>query len=41
MPEQSLSELQDLGQLIEQMPLQQSSPVEVQSLDCVHVLGHR
>jgi hypothetical protein len=40
MPEQSLSELHDLGQLFEQMPLQQSSPLEVQSVDCVHDLGH-
>jgi hypothetical protein len=39
-PEQSLSEVHDLGQLFEQMPLQQSSPVDVQSLDCVHDLGH-
>ena len=39
-PEQSLSELHDLGQLVWQMPSQQSSPVEVQSVDCVHVLGH-
>jgi hypothetical protein len=40
MPEQSLSEAHDLGQLFWQMPLQQSSPVEVQSLDCMHDLGH-
>ena len=39
-PEQSSSDLHDLGQLFEQMPLQQSSPVEVQSLDCVHAFGH-
>jgi hypothetical protein len=38
--EQSLLLVHDLGQVFWQMPLQQSSPVAVQSLDCAHVLGH-
>ena len=40
LPEQSLSDLHCLGQLVEQIPSQQSSPLDVQSLDCVHGLGH-
>jgi hypothetical protein len=39
-PEQSLSIVHDLGHVVWQMPLQQSSPVAVQSLDCAQVLGH-
>jgi hypothetical protein len=39
MPEQSLSETHDLGQVRWQTPLQHNSPVDVQSLDWVHALG--
>ena len=35
-----MSELHCLAQFFEQMPLQHSSPVDVQSDDCVHAFGH-
>jgi hypothetical protein len=39
-PEQSLSVWHVLGQVCWQMPLQHSSPVDAQSVDAVHALGH-
>ncbi len=38
---QSALDLHDFGQLVEQMPSQQISPMLVwQSVDCLHVFGH-
>jgi hypothetical protein len=39
-PVQSLSEVQAFGHVFWQTPLQQSSPVDAQSLDVVHDCGH-
>jgi hypothetical protein len=39
-PVQSLSDWHALGHVCWQMPLQHSSPVDAQSVDVVHALGH-
>jgi hypothetical protein len=39
-PVQSLSEVHGFGQVFWHTPLQQSSPVDAQSLDAVHDFGH-
>jgi hypothetical protein len=39
-PEQSLSDWHGLGHVFWQIPSQHSSPVDAQSVDAVHALGH-